>query len=65
VEVAHRHLAELIPSPDWARWAAQLGPTVAVDAVIAWLDAGQPDRQEAADRIGQVLAGIIQAAQPR
>jgi AcrR family transcriptional regulator len=65
VDVAHRHLAELIPSRNWARWASQLAPTVAVDAVIAWLDAGQPDREQAADRIGQVLPGIIQAAQPR
>jgi hypothetical protein len=37
---------------------------VAVEAVMAWLDAGQPDRQEAADRIGRVLEGVIKAAQP-
>ena len=35
------------------------------DAVIAWLDAGQPDPGQAADRIAQAVYGIIQAAQPR
>jgi hypothetical protein len=42
----------------------QLAPTAAVEAVMAWLDAGQPDREQAAERIGQALDGIIQAAQP-
>jgi AcrR family transcriptional regulator len=62
VEIAGRYLAELIPDPAWARWAAHLAPTVAVEAVIAWLDAGQPDRDRAADRILQVLAAITDAA---
>jgi AcrR family transcriptional regulator len=63
VEIARRYFAELIPDPAWATWATQLAPTVAVDAVIAWLDAGQPDRDRAADRILQVLAAITEAAQ--
>jgi AcrR family transcriptional regulator len=65
VATAHRELAGMILDPTWARWAAQLAPMVAVEAVIAWLDAGQPDRDTAAERIGQVLDGIIHAAQPR
>ncbi|MPZ88623.1 MAG: TetR family transcriptional regulator [Nitriliruptorales bacterium] len=65
VDIAYRHLADVIPDRSWARWAAQLAPTVAIEAITAWLDAGEPDRDQAADRIGQVLAGIIQAAQPR
>jgi hypothetical protein len=36
---------------------------VAVEAVLAWLDAGQPDSDQAADRIRQALAGVISAAQ--
>jgi AcrR family transcriptional regulator len=64
VTVARRELAQVIPDPSWAAWAAHLAPTVAVDAVIAWLDAGQPDREQAAQRIGQALDGIIKAAQP-
>jgi hypothetical protein len=36
---------------------------VAIEAVMAWLDAGQPDPDQAADRIRQALAGVISAAQ--
>ena len=64
VSVARRELAQVIPDPSWVAWAARLAPTVAVEAVMAWLDAGQPDRHEAADRIGRVLEGVIKAAQP-
>lgn len=62
-DVAHRHLVEMIPDERWAAWAAQLAPAVATEAVIAWLDAGQPDPDQAADRVGQAIGGVIQAAQ--
>jgi hypothetical protein len=32
------------------------------DAVIAWLDAGQPDPDQAAIRIRQIVDAVIQAA---
>jgi AcrR family transcriptional regulator len=63
VAVARRELARVIPDRTWAAWAAQLAPVVAVEAVIAWLDAGQPGPDQAADRIRQALAGVITAAQ--
>ncbi len=63
VAAAHRQLAQVIPDRRWARWAAQLAPAVAIEAVTAWLDAGQPDRTQAANRVRQALAGVIQAAQ--
>jgi hypothetical protein len=47
----------------WAQWAAQLAPVVAIEAVMAWLDAGQPGPDQAADRIRQALAGVLTAAQ--
>ena len=62
VDIARRHFTELIPDRAWAEWATQLAPTVAIDAIIAWLDAGQPDRDRAAERILQVLAAITDAA---
>src|SRR5207302_750228 len=31
VSLARRHLAGLIPDPAWARWAAELAPTAAVE----------------------------------
>jgi AcrR family transcriptional regulator len=63
VATARRELARIIPDRGWARWAAQLAPVVAIEAVLAWLDAGQPDPDQAADRIRQALAGVITAAQ--
>ncbi len=61
--VAHKYLAAQIPDPDWAAWAAQLVPTVAIAAVTAWLDAGQPDADRAADRVRDAVYGVIAAAQ--
>ena len=61
-DIAHSHLADAIPDQAWARWASTLVPTVAVEGVIAWLDAGQPDRTIAALRIGLALGGIVEAA---
>jgi hypothetical protein len=63
VTTARRELARLIPDRGWGQWAAQLAPVVATEAVMAWLDAGQPDPDQAADRIRQALAGVITAAQ--
>ena len=60
---ARRELASVIGDRAWAQWAAQLAPVVAIEAVMAWLDAGQPDPDQAADRIRQALAGVISAAQ--
>ena len=60
--VTHRHLARVIPDRRWARSAAQLVPTVAIEAVTAWLDAGQPDGEEAAERIGRAIGAVIRAA---
>lgn len=62
-EIARQHLAETLPEGPWQSWAAQLVPTATIEAVIAWLDAGQPDPQQAAARIGLAVHGIIQAAQ--
>jgi AcrR family transcriptional regulator len=62
VAAAERQLRDVIEDPDWVMWAAQLAPAVAVDAVIAWLDAGQPDRERAAEGIAMVLSAIVEAA---
>jgi hypothetical protein len=45
-----------------ARWASQLAPVVAIEAIIAWLDAGQPDPARAAARVRQSIMGVIGAA---
>jgi AcrR family transcriptional regulator len=43
------------------QWAAQLIPTVAVEAVIAWLDAGKPSPATAADIITNIVGGAVNA----
>lgn len=46
-------------------WLRGLVPTVIIEAGITWLDAGQPDPDQAAGRIGHVVHGAIQVARPR
>lgn len=62
VRVAHRNLLRTVADGPWTRWAAQLLPAVTVEAVIAWLDAGQPDPESAAERVEAVVRGVINAA---
>jgi AcrR family transcriptional regulator len=64
-EVARKNLAPCIPAGPWADWASTVIPTATIEGVIAWLDAGRPDPAQAAERLSQVVDGIIQAAQPR
>jgi AcrR family transcriptional regulator len=60
-EIAHRYLAE-ITDDRWRSWAAALLPTVTIDAVIAWLDAGQPDPDQAAVRIRRIVDAVMNDA---
>ena len=64
VDIARRHLAGVIPDGPWLTWAAHLVPALTIEAVIAWLDAGRPDPERAAERIGRSIHGVVQAAQP-
>lgn len=63
-ETAQRNLARIIPSGPWLDWAAGLIPVLTIEAVIAWLDAGQPDPERAAERIGRAVHAVIAAASP-
>ena len=60
--VARDSLSAQIPDGPWLDWASRLIPTLTLEAVIAWLDAGQPEPEHAAERIGQAIHGVIQAA---
>jgi AcrR family transcriptional regulator len=60
-EVTGRYLAD-IADDRWRNWAARLLPAMTIDAVIAWLDAGQPDPDQAAARVRSVVDAVIQAA---
>jgi hypothetical protein len=59
---AFLQISTLVPDKALARWAAQLAPVVAIEAIIAWLDAGQPDPTQAAARVRQAIIGVIGAA---
>lgn len=61
-DVALRELRGQITDPAWARWAARVAPEVAVDAIVAWLDAGRPGPGPA-ERIQVVLGSVTEAAQ--
>jgi hypothetical protein len=56
------HLAD-ITDDRWRSWAAALLPTLTTEAVIAWLDAGHPDPDQAARGIRQIVDAVIKAAQ--
>jgi AcrR family transcriptional regulator len=61
-EAAHVQVKAIVADPIWARWAARLAPVVAIEAITAWLDAGQPEPATAADRVRQAIGGVIGAA---
>jgi AcrR family transcriptional regulator len=61
-EAAYIQISALVPDVALARWAAQAAPAVAIEATIAWLDAGQPDPARAAARIRRVTSGLVEAA---
>ncbi|WP_129666937.1 TetR/AcrR family transcriptional regulator [Phytoactinopolyspora endophytica] len=61
-QVARRHLADSIPDGAWRDWAARVVPAFTLEAVVAWLDLGQPDPDQAAERISSSIHGIIRAA---
>jgi AcrR family transcriptional regulator len=58
----YQQISAFVPDEALARWAAQLAPVVAIQAIIAWLDAGQPDPAQAAARVRHAVMGVIGAA---
>jgi AcrR family transcriptional regulator len=60
-DTAEPYLRQVIDDPARVRWASDLIPTIAVEAVIAWLDAGQPDPATAADTISHLIGAAITA----
>ena len=60
--IAHLQIKSVVKDEAWAQWASHLAPTVAIEAVIAWLNAGQPEPETAAGRIRSAIGGVIGAA---
>jgi AcrR family transcriptional regulator len=63
-EAAYAEVADVVSDPVLAGWAARAAPAAAIEATIAWLDAGQPDPGHAADRVRRVALGVFEAALP-
>ena len=61
-QAAYLQISTFVSDPQLARWAAQLAPTVAIEAIIAWVDGGQPDTARAAARVRRAVMGVIEAA---
>ncbi|WP_433728492.1 TetR/AcrR family transcriptional regulator [Nocardia sp. CA-129566] len=61
--LAQRYLTTAIADGPWQDWAAQVIPAFILDAVIAWLDVGQPDLDDAAARISRAALALIEVAQ--
>jgi len=56
---AEPYLREVIADAQRLQWAAELIPTIAIEAVIAWLDAGQPDPDTAAETITHIIGAAV------
>ena len=61
--ITRAELGDRVTDPAWAAWAAQLCPIVAIEAIIAWLDSGEPDPDRAAEAIRSAVAAVIRSAQ--
>lgn len=59
---AYLQIPAFVPDQALTRWAAHLAPVVAIEAITAWLDAGQPEPAWAAVRVRQAVTGVIGAA---
>jgi len=59
---AYLQISAFVADEPLARWAAQLAPAVAIEAITAWLDVGQPEPALAAGRVRQAVMGVIGAA---
>ncbi|WP_166347187.1 TetR/AcrR family transcriptional regulator [Phytoactinopolyspora limicola] len=55
------YLEEVTTDERWVEWTAQLTTMIVIEAIMAWLDAGQPDPEHATDRILRAVEGAVNA----
>jgi AcrR family transcriptional regulator len=58
---AEPYLREIMTDPARLQWASDLIPVIAIEAVIAWLDAGRPVPDSAADTITAAIGAAVNA----
>lgn len=59
---AHPHLTTDSVDDGWMRWLAQLLTAVVVEGILAWLDTGQPDPEQAPERITAAADAVYRSA---
>jgi hypothetical protein len=60
-QTAQPYLREMLPDVRLRNWAAALVPAVAIEAILAWLDADCPQPDDAATTVGAMIGGVIDA----
>jgi AcrR family transcriptional regulator len=60
-QAAQPYLRKILPGDRQRNWAAALVPAVAIEAILAWLDADCPQPDDAAVTIGAMIGGVIDA----
>ena len=58
-ETTMPYLGALLPDAGLRAWAAELVPAVTIEAILAWLEAGCPRPERAADTIGAMIGAVI------
>ncbi len=65
VEVTRRNLIRAGVEPAALDWLSRLLPAITIEAVLAWLDAGQPQPDDAVARINRIVhAAMTDSDQP-
>jgi AcrR family transcriptional regulator len=61
VEVTRRNLVKAGVAPASLDWLSRLLPVITIEAVLTWLDAGQPQPDDAVDRINRIVHAAMTA----
>jgi AcrR family transcriptional regulator len=65
VEVTRRNLVRAGVEPAMLDWLSRLLPVITIEAVLAWLDAGQPQPDDAVARVNRIVhAAMTDTDQP-
>lgn len=50
-----------MPEPQQRQWAAELIPIVAIEAIMTWLDTGQPHHDNVGPTVQAMIDGVLTA----
>ncbi len=57
------HMPHRAAEDPWRAWSARLATAVVVDAIMAWIELGQPDPDRAPEKVLRALSGVYRAAE--